>query len=488
MKKLVLVCLLVLLTGQVAGEVQHELYADRDRAWVNSTVKLDCSSSCPVSQWELAWKKPRDAKIVSIRDSIGKVTDYRAGRDEVVINTNDGPPRESEVLEIKMLVDREAEKVYKDLFKRTLSLPGLEGEETYGFVSSPDLLSGWTGFGFRESFTGDRMNFRGSGPVNLRIKFGKGSESEHFEFFGEKPEGTATAYRMPVGTTGITQRFERFPVAVMTDESYDREVNGWSAGEYVGGAIRIRSPGSAGDDFLPVLAHEVVHGLNDRELDWDSTSSTYFDEGTSKYVEFLVKRQLYREERIEQPPAELFGGDVRYGKYVLPPKGDRERLWSYYQDDREFMKNWDALGSSRENRGFGYAYSELIIRNYVARMNGSLDELYRELDVDREIESPAEKWRIYSRHLDMRPCDYSSRKRFDRCLDTIIEYDYPVYSAVPVGNSSGLELERLEVPNRTRENGSVAERSENVSQGISGFIGDFFRYLLSLLRALAASL
>lgn len=477
MRKILLFLALALLVGHAAGEVQYSIVADEERVFMNSTIELDCDFNCPGLTWTLV----DDATVIGVRDGRGKV-EYEVSGEEVKIEGRRSYGSDTRVVEISSRVENDAQLIHAGLYKRTLRLSGFEGERTSGTVSSENLISGRTGFGFDMSFSSDEMVFQGDGPVNIRMKFGDGHETDYFSFFGAKPSGTEKAYEVPVGTLGIFQEFKRFPVAVHTDESYDRNVNEWSAGEYVSGAIQIRNQESIGEDFLPVLAHEVVHGLNDRILNWDHTRSSYFDEGTGKYVEFLLKKKLYNEGKIDEPPRELFGESIRYdpdsgdGKYYkLPPKGDKEQLWTYYENDRDFMKTWSAMNADQDTRKFGYAYSELVIRNYV-KNGGSLRELYRDIQVEQEIDSPEVKWQIYSEHLDMTPCDYSSRDRFEECLEDINSYDYPVYSAKPDRGSEKLEIERLQVPNRTVKSGSLTAKSTEVK----GFVNQFFSYWISV--------
>jgi len=392
---------------------------------------------------------------------------------EVIANSVDIPGtrargRENETIKIGTKVNEEADEIYRGLYQRTLSIPSFKGIDTTGFVQNENLISGRIGFGFDYSFSKEEMRFKGKGPTNVRIKFGKGNESSYFEFFGLNPENTESAYEVSIGVLGFQQKFGKFPVAVMTDSDYDRLVNEWSSGEYVGGGIKIREPGSIKDSFTPVLAHEVVHGLNDRRLNWDQTSSSYFDEGVSKYVESLMRKKMYNEGETNRKPGELFGEKIEYrvrenGQryiYTVPPKpseNGKEILWDYYQNDRDFMKTWSAFSSSDpDTRSFGYAYSELIIANYVARDSGSIQELYNNIEIDRKIETSEEKWTILSDHLDMTPCKYEDRQRFENCLDEINSYDYPVYSAQPQQDSSTeLQIDRLKIPNRTEPSDSL---------------------------------
>lgn len=491
MRKLIFLLLILFLISPVLTEVQYSITADEDAVALNSTVELECETTCP----GLTWLLPDDAEIQSVRDGHGGIEDYSVSGSEVSIPGRRSYGSDTRVIEIRAVIDSDAEEIHEGLYKRTLRLSGFNDDRTTGVLRSENLLSGRTGFGFDMSFSGGDMAFQGEGPVNIRMKFGDGHETEYFSFFGGQPEDTEIAYRIPVGTLGIVQDFERFPVAVHGDESYDSKINGWSSGEYVSGAIQIRDRESIGEDFTPVLAHEVVHGLNDREFNWDGTRTTYFDEGTGKYVEFLVRKKLYRDDVVDQPPRELFGEGVRYRedgrRYVISPKGDSETLWDYYQND-DFMKDWNALDADPDARRFGYAYGELMVRNYVARMNGTLGQLYQDMEISREVEDTDVKWQIYSQHLDMTPCKYDSRERFDECLDTINSYDYPVYSGTPSKSSDSLEIEKLEVPNRTSVKspslGSVREGEVSFTGFVQGFLEYWVRELGSVFQALVASL
>lgn len=491
MRKLLAALLFLFLIGNVAGEVQYSIQADKNTIAKNSTISMECSNTCPGLTWTLS---PNEM-VLGVRDGKGQITDY-----EVVDGNLKIPGRrftgQERVIELRTRINRYAEEIHDGLHKRTLQLSGFKDEKTTGTIKAKNLASGRVGFGFEMSFSEDEMRFRGEGPVNTRIKFGDGYETRYFSFFSAEPEDTGLAYEVAVGTTGLVQEFERFPVAVMDDDTYDIKVNSWSSGEYVSGAIQIRNQESIEKDFLPVLSHEVVHGLNDRKLNWDNTRSTYFDEGIGKYVEFLVKKKLEGQERTR----ELFGDDVSYkerknGKlyrYTLPSKGDEDQLWGYYRRDQDFMKHWNAMsGGDPETRKFGYAYSELIIRNYIARMNGSLRELYREIDVDRQVENPDVKWQLYSEHLDMTPCKYDSRERFEECLDTINKYDYPVYSAEPVRSEEPLKIDRLKVPNRSQSKpptvDQVSSGEATLMQFLQGFIDYLGSMVSSVFQALAAS-
>lgn len=452
MHKQVLILVAVLfLVAPATSQLYHEIDLEESYYTLNSSVGLECSGNCPVNSWNLEWNIPDNAEVISVRDSMGEIEEYSVQNGKISLSTNSGPRRQSETVQMVFNVSEPAEEVHNGLYKTEISLPGFSERKTDGFVRQSDIISGWTSYGFQTSYTNDTMKFSGEGPINLRVKHGKGERTKYYEFFGPYEDNTSKAYEISVGTTGLSQTFDRFPVAVLPSGDYDDQINSWSAGEYVSGSMVMRQ--GLETDFMPVLAHETVHGLNDRELNWDETRSSYFDEGTAKYVEFLTRLKIMSDEGQEavKPPGELFGDRSRWDPdpndqvyQEVPPKGDRDELWNYYRQDRDFMKTWSTSDSN--NRDFGYAYSELIIRNYVVENNSTVRELYRNLSVNRKVSDPEEKWQVFSQHLDMRPCKSNSREEFDQCLEEINDYEYSVYTAQPSGEREDIELDKVRVP------------------------------------------
>jgi len=443
-----------------SAEVFYEIDANKSSVNMNTTLELECdetSDNCPVNRWNLNWNIPQDAEVITIEDSYGEIEEYSVRNDYVSIKTNSGERRTSETVKIQMKLDRKAEHIHKGLYKRNINLAGFKDDETTGYLHNPDLISGWTGRGFLASYGKSNMTFKGTGSTSIRVNFGNGNRTEYYEFFRGSPKDTELAYEVSVGMTGLVQDFERFPVALMNPDNYEESVVGWSAGEYVAGSFRMRD--DLEDQFLPVLAHETVHGLNERELKWDQTTSTWLDEGTSRYVESMVNMHLKGKDRTRK----LFGEETTYTetrngtryRITAPSSGDPDRLWSYYQGEDDFMKKWNPHDFPEE-RSFGYAYSELIIRNHVAREDGSLRELYRKLNPSGKVDSNQEKWDLMSQYLDLTPCKYESREKFDECLKQINEYDYEVYRAENITkDSNAIKLTPLEVekkPNKKYEN------------------------------------
>lgn len=445
MKTQKLLFLVLMLVSSVTAQSFHSLEADEQRVEVNTTINLECNERCPVNSWRLNYQLPENSEIIGINDSIGEITDYSLSSNLLDLETNSGERRINETVRINYRINRPAEQVKPDLYKRQISLSGFEDEATSGVLEAEGLISARTNSGFETSFSED-MRFRGTGPIQINFNFGKGSETNYYEFFDGDVEESDDSYSIALGVVGLQQSYPRIPVA-MYDEDYDELGFEWSAGLYKAGLIQMRDNE---DREQVVLTHETVHALSDRPLSWDRTQTSYIEEGVAKHAESLIQKKLYREGETDSKPANLFGEDRSYRdgtfRYTVPSKGEKERLWEYYQDDGEFMKNWSPDHNYRE---FGYAYSELIIKNFVMH-NGSVRELYTEVE-SSSTDSREEKWERFSEIVDLEPCNYDRREMFDNCLDEINSHEFQVKAATPVENNSTIEIDRIEIPERRVE-------------------------------------
>ncbi|WP_414836351.1 hypothetical protein [Candidatus Nanohalococcus occultus] len=454
----------------------YEVDADSKSLSVESSVKLECDpdgSGCPVSRWTARLSVPASAQIQDVSSENGEVLDYERTGNTLTVRT-ETPPTRSELINVGYVIDRNAQQVTENLYTRSISLPGFSGEQTSGTLTVQDFISARSGNGFRYSVDKNTVNFTGTGATNFVTAFGQGDKAEYFEFFGKPVENSSKAYKISVGTLGVTNRFERFPAAVIDAEVYNRTVNEWSAGQYTNATIYLRD--SLGDDEKPVLAHETVHGLNDQALGWRSRSS-WFDEGTAKYVEFLVRKSSgdYTREVFGEPVSYTRNKDGRRYRYTLPSEGDKDRLWAYYESNSSWMKNW---GPKQGNREFGYAYSELVVRNYIQN-GGRLSQLYQDIRSE-SYQTDEEKWRGLSQHIDTTPCKYESRERFESCLDDVNSFDYPVYTVTDIKKTNrSLNVQQLEV-----EEPEPVRRPESIEvQRASSWLNGFFESLMGFLNS-----
>ncbi|MDY7081271.1 MAG: hypothetical protein SXQ77_02400, partial [Halobacteria archaeon] len=225
---------------------------------------------------------------------------------------------------------------------------------------------------------------------------------EHFAVFGQTQQAELAQademYDTVPSVLGFQPEFNKHPVVVLPGDVYNRSLNRWSQAQYeVGGVIYIRSSSFEGDTSpTDTVLHEVVHAYNEKALSWSVTGVKWFDEGTAKYVEFIVNQKR----DVRQP--EIFGDPVRWkapcgeehggGRcvFTLAPRQTPDDLWRYYQNDYDFMKTWRP-GTS-PNKAFGYAFSELLVRNYVRKNGiGSLHPVYDSLrKIDTQVRSAEE--------------------------------------------------------------------------------------------------
>jgi hypothetical protein len=472
MKKTGAALLLIFLITFSGAQVRHDLNADADSVKVNTSILLECDDkeTCPVNSWALEWEIPRDADIINISDSQGSIDTYSREGNTLKADTNKGPKRTSEKIEIRWEEDQEAQKITKGLYKRKVQLLGLKNQLNTGKITGKNILNVYLPGDFRKSIGKNFTSFKGSNGTSAIIHIGEGEKDEIYEFFGGTVRNSSFAYRLAVGTTGKLPEFRQIPVAVYSNSEYDRKVSLWSGGEYQSGMIRIRHKDDR--NRAPVLAEETTHAINDYALKFDSTSSSWLDEGISGYVQSLATKAL--ESNGGMP--EVFGENVSFSRdkegkrylYTRSSSGKKEDLWEYYRENKSFMKLWTPRES--ENRSFGYAYSELIIRNYISN-NNSLRKLYPKLG--QKLADDQQKWDYYSRYLDLTPCKHDEKEEFERCLDRINEYDYPVIIAdeIPERNQT-IQLRKIEVERRKKP-GLKYQITKTLDQLIEGLFNLF---------------
>ena len=464
-----LLAFLAVTSTAAADRVHHEIDLDGDRIDRSVQIKLGCDTSCPET-WELTWKLPENTENVQAYNQ-GEEIDARREKHRVKLESVPDGEEDSELFTLNYTHRIKPEEIHRGLYQHRFNLRSLENAETTASITAENLLTARTSYSSEASIAGEQLNISGRGPLNARIKYGDGNTTRHYEFFGENPGNVSIAFEASKGMTGAEITGNRIPVAVLPGQKFNRTVSNWSSGEYVGGSAKMRE--GLTQSFIPVLTHETVHALNDRVLSWDRTRGSIIEEGTASFIESLVHTRLYNQERIERPPAELFGSKRRYdpdpgdNRYkVVYPRGDTEKLWNYYQKNRSFMQTWNPFDSRPQNREFGYAYSELVVRHHIASTNQSLRGLYRELDPGREITDPQEKWQFLSEKIDLRPCEHSDREKFKACVEKARNHSYSFRTGETRENRSTLNLEKI-----TRANRSTQERPETVEKLVEAVEG-----------------
>ena len=476
----------------VAAQVSYDIETEPDNANISVDILLDCNRfNCP----ELTWGKPADYSLVNITDANGEIESYDENSDQVVVDTGSPINGQEKVVTLNFRTSKEADQIYDGLYRRRLSLSGFSDESMQGTVYSEDLASGDAGYGFESSYSDQRFNFTGQGPVNIDVNFGAGMQTDHYTFYGEEPGfDSEEVYEISVGTTGLVQSYPRIPVAIMPSDRYNQTQTKWSAGEYSSGSIRLRDTDES--SLKATLGRETVHALNDDLLDWDATSSSYMDEGTSEFVGYLFERRQVPVDERDGSVRQLFGESVTVDKdpddsyYTrIPSRGDKETLWNYYQEDAQFMKTWKPGDS--QYRSFGYAYSQLIVRHNLIEKNITLQQLYDYLEMDREIESSETKWQALSENLDLTPCNSESREEFDQCLEEANDHsNFESFRAEPNRDHGNLIINETETPEYDENKLNYGSDNRTVTDSVSGreSFGSFVKSILDFTTDLINSL
>ena len=176
--------------------------------------------------------------------------------------------------------------------------------------------------------------------------------------------------------------------------------------------------------------HETAHGFNSFVLDWDKTNISWFDEGVATYISSFMYRVL------NKTRPEIFGGDIRwrdnYTIYTLKSEFKPEDLYNYYRHNNSWMLYWYPSKYNDYKRNFGYAYSELFIREYLYENSSALHRVYKELlKINKSIKSPEERNKIMLNILekDFKPCYSLNLSKIKNCTKKL---NYMVFE-IPSG-------------------------------------------------------
>lgn len=485
LKCIILAVLFVSIVGipHAAAVTQYDIEAFRDSVLVNMTFELYTDSpTAKVNYWTTALEIPSSFSIISIGDSIGDIKNYDLSNSLLTFETNRGKAKDREVVTIEFTASGVIEKTYSPLKMFNLSLPGFsdirpdvpDEVTNVRIMLDEKVMSVSHSFGFLSEISGNGVNLSGRGPTNIRVLYSNsGREYEHYVLFGEGNISEADElFGIVPAVTGLAPPFERFPVVVLEDRDYERRLNDWSAGEYSGGMIFIKKSSLGKPELAPLVIHETTHGFNENVLRWSDRGVIWFDEGVAEYAEFVAGKVL----GVRQP--EIFGEAVTYRKgniiYTLPSRGTSGELWDYYINDRDFMETWTP--KQQQTRVFGYAFSELVIRDYVL-YNGpeALHKVIgRLLDITEPSVSPEESTGIILGIMgsDMRPCFSSQKSSFESCLERVNAMEPEIPESITVRNRPNINIDDIE---------PVAGDGEPADflSAILAVIGGFFNWLFS---------
>lgn len=464
-----------------AAITTYDIDVQGDTAHINVSFELYSSldedgEPRKINYWQASWTPPPNSEVIRLSDTQGEITDYTFTNGVIRFETNRGPRRSKEVVDLELVTQDIIDDTYNGLDLVKLQLSGFSDlrddvpDEVTQVTVETDrrLLSASHTYEFEYDLQRYGANYRGAGPLNLHLAISDtGEYYENYVLFGTAnlTEADQIFWLVPA-MTGFVPEYNRYPVIVLPDDEYDQQVDSWSAGQYrSGGLIFLRESTAESDDLPAIMLHEVVHAFNEHRIRWSESGLAWFDEGVAKYVEFMVKH----EKDIRQP--EIFGSEVTWtgpcrdeskGRrcvYTLQPRGTPDQLWNYYESGDDWMYTWTpADQQTDEVRRFGYAYAELLMRNYI-REHGAdaLHTVYEEL---RRMDGGAaddarEEAQIVLDLLgtDITPCydaAQPSRSAFEACLDTANAMEPPVPSTVTVQNETRTidiqPIDRPEIP------------------------------------------
>ncbi|MDY6770650.1 MAG: hypothetical protein SV186_01690 [Candidatus Nanohaloarchaea archaeon] len=521
-KPVVLALSVLLLTTVAAGAVSYEISVHDDTAYVNVSFELYAPDQA--NYFTTNWQVGAGATVIRVRDRQGELRRVeeveqdmtgvydREGR-RLEISTHSGDARQSATVEVRYRYPVNSQAWKEGLRVVDLQLPGFpdrfeqfDEEQTYVQVNVTEPIIGLAeSFGFRSSFTNRTATFQGTGPVNIRVTYSnRDGRYEHFIMFGDANLSHADeVYPLANQVTGRAVDFRKIPVVILSDEQYTRHLDAWSAGRYRrGGLVFIRKNQVDENDFAGLVMHEVMHAFNAKPLNWVQTNSSMFDEGTSKYVEFLVN------EKRGHHQAEIFGQEVtwtaqcrdseRTCRYTLDPRGTPEDLWNYYQQGRDFMTAWSPseegqIRSGLSLRTFGYAYAELLIRNYIRKNSpAKLHDVYDDLMAVEEPADTASAYRSTLRRVlgtGLEPCHAPTEESVRQCLENVHSFMPNIPTNVVIdGRTENITFRKVEVPTATgtSENGnaSLEVTPAEGSPGRTEFLEGFLRFLAETARRL----
>ncbi len=461
---LVFLSVFLLFSSSSEASVLHRIDLDEESVLVNSSFVV--GSEDPVGGTRITIGQEEDIDIVGVDSTVGDASYYyEDGR--AVISVDSVLPRKEHDVQMMWRSRDGVSESFGGPMKFDVDLFGFEGKETTAVVQDSNILSWNEPLGFQSQYSDGSLKFRGHGHLWLCGHFSDlGEDTENYRYFGNYSfDGADDLVALVEYITGVSNPHERIPVVLLDDTTYDQEFSPWSDGTYeTCGLVTIRK--SLGKtDKLKTLLHETVHAFNSRALKWDNTETAYYDEGKAQFVEVLTS------EAIGSPRSEVFGDVVYYeenGKrYRINPRSSSDELWDYYTEDDAWIKYWSPRRDEfRGMREFGYAFSELIVRNQVEKEGvGSLRDIYEKLwEIDRNIESADEKAKIMENLVDLRPCYSENRTEFENCLKDI--------------NSQRFNLSGIDLNHTVRDHRVEIEIGEDIIIGDSGSLVMFFEDLV----------
>ncbi len=433
----------------------------------------------PVNYFVLSMPFYENASLLSLEDSLGKITKYELKNGSLKITTNSSAKRREEIVKMKLELKELAVERFPGIFYAKFSVPAEPNTNVNFYAYGKKIVGFDLSAGFRGSLTNYRLHASGKGPLAICFFYSdKGKRIGKFLVFAENLsekqisafEKANELYPIVPAVLGIAIDVNIFPVLVLSDDKYEESINDYSEGSYLKGGLIVIKESSFEEQAVPTIIHELTHAFNAKILAWNQSKASWLDEGLARFVEYLTKKQLGIKTN------NLFYGTKKYASgnyiYVLKPVSDWKELIRYYNEGLNFMAEWSA--EEAETREFGYAFSELFIREYVSK-NG-LEKLHKSLQKLLEVEKNVQEGKEFTKIVldsfgtKLEPCKRESEKEMLACIKELNNFTPKIAKteALQIGiveKESTIKLNVMEIRRRVLE-----EKIQELKNAFNHFI------------------
>ena len=437
---LFLIALASVASAASAHTLAYEATVKGSDAEVKVTRKLEYDTAYTwfnVSLWV-----PLDAEIVSIRDSLGTITDYAQEGTSVDFDTHQGTKRKKETITLVYKTRDVVDSNFDPLKELNLPLGGFtESPTTVKVILPSNALYATVTNGFEVDVNGKTLIAYGDGATYITAVFTGALGEEYGDYLllpqnSNKKEELRELVRKASEWVQLIPRLKgfapenkQFTLVVLQSSDYNEYVDEWSAGVYnksIKAIVLREDENTQWKNSLSTLLHETGHAYDYELMPWVDSNWSWFTEGMSDYIERFVPTL---QGKVNPAPFN-FASTARYledgNVYTWGPSRDRNELWAYYQEGRDWIKTWTPSDENQtsEQRGFGYALSEFIMAHKAWRDGGpeSIHYSFKELVKEREDVNDSEEFNeiaMKALNVDLRPCYSSSREEFDSCIDSV---------------------------------------------------------------------
>jgi len=482
MKKLFLLILLLPLVS--ASFINYNIEVLGEKAIVTATMGLEANS--PVNSFSTKIGLPENSEILSLRDSKGEIKGFTTKDQMIEFETNSGEKKTRETVELKYEISEFCKGKFTSPCQMDVSLPGFPGSTSSVKITGQRILS----FESTPSFTGEikekELELLGEGAPSFYAFYSdEGIEFDNFVLFNQSSmtqkeieekglrEADSLIEIIPQAI-GISLPYKKIPLVVLDTADYEEKLNTYSQGVYMTGGIIVLNRESFNENATAIILHETTHAFNAQAFRWDSSGAAWFDEGAAKLIENYV-RELRGERK-----ANLFIGDITWNennyRYTLVPRGNIEGLISYLLEKNKFMKEWDTSGDTRE---FGYAFSELYVKEYIKEKGfEELQKAYRELlliedRIENRTEFSDKLTEILGKNLT--PCKSQKEQEIRDCVKKLNSFEIvlPEKTSVLKLGLNDEEFESVEEKHELKKT-ILNEKISLFEEKLFGLIGKLF--------------